>query len=150
MTKEKTVILLYGERTKQLNVRVPESKYWVIRDEINDMLRKYENPSVSDANGVFSPIREKHFIDGNHITASDVSRTMDFEVIKTLDEVYDCVIVSKGIPEEADRVYASQKTSIAFWDRYDNPPFYLFWESVYYRFANSKEFNKCLKDKSIK
>lgn len=153
MAKEKTVILLYGERTKQLNVRVPESKYEVIRDEINGLLRKYENPSLSATDvskGIVEQIAKKPFLEGTQISAQDIEEATNFEVVKTLDEVYDCVIVSKGIPDEADRVYASPRTTIAFWDRYDNPPFYLFWDNIYYRFANSKEFNKCLKDKSIK
>ena len=69
---------------------------------------------------------------------------------KPIDEIYDCIAVTRGIPDISERIYASAKSQIAFWDRDDNTVFYVNWENKYYRFVNSNEFNRFLKDQNIK
>ena len=69
---------------------------------------------------------------------------------KPIDEQYDCIEVTRGIPDISERIYASAKSQIAFWDRDDNTVFYVSWENKYYRFVNSAEFNRFLKDNQIK
>ena len=69
---------------------------------------------------------------------------------KPIDEIYDCVIVEKGVPVESDRVYYGSNNRIAFWDRDDATVFYVNWEGKYYRFANSSQFNKFCKDNNLK
>lgn len=69
---------------------------------------------------------------------------------KPIDEIYDCIIVERGIPQEADRIYYGSNNRIAFWDRDDSTVYYINWESKYYRFVNSNEFNKFIKDNNIK
>lgn len=71
-------------------------------------------------------------------------------VKKPIDEIYDCVIVEKGVPVESDRVYYGSNNRIAFWDRDDATVFYVNWEGKYYRFANSSQFNKFCKDNNLK
>lgn len=78
-------------------------------------------------------------------------KTSSFTTVKKpIDEIYDCIIVEKGIPAESDRIYYGSNNRIAFWDRDDASVYYANWENKYYRFANSKEFNKFCKDNQIK
>lgn len=78
-------------------------------------------------------------------------KSMSFTTVKKpIDEIYDCIIVEKGIPVESDRIYYGTNNRIAFWDRDDASVFYANWDDKYYQFANSKEFNKFCKDNQIK
>lgn len=78
-------------------------------------------------------------------------KTSSFTTVKKpIDEIYDCIIVEKGIPVESDRIYYGTNNRIAFWDRDDSNVFYANWENKYYQFANSKEFNKFCKDNNVK
>lgn len=69
---------------------------------------------------------------------------------KSIDEIYDCIIVEKGVPVESDRVYYGSNNRIAFWDRDDATVFYVNWEGKYYRFVTSSQFNKFCKDNNVK
>jgi hypothetical protein len=78
-------------------------------------------------------------------------KSMSFTTVKKpIDEIYDCIIVEKGIPVESDRIYYGANNRIAFWDRDDASVYYANLDNKYYRFANSKEFHKFCKDNNIK
>lgn len=85
------------------------------------------------------------------IAAGKGLKTSSFTTVKKpIDEIYDCIIVEKGIPAESDRIYYGANNRIAFWDRDDASVYYANWENKYYQFANSKEFNKFCKENQIK
>jgi len=42
--KKRTVLLIYGEKTVQINKRIPASKREEIEDKFNAILKEYENP----------------------------------------------------------------------------------------------------------
>jgi len=78
-------------------------------------------------------------------------KTSSFTTVKKpIDEIYDCIIVEKGIPVESDRIYYGSNNRIAFWDRDDSSVYYANLENKYYQFANSKEFHKFCKDNNVK
>lgn len=240
---KREVMMLYGEKTVQVNYRVPESKKDEIDVAIKAVLKRYENPQrieidvreseqrVSKDIASKKPVtiheafeniekksnpaddtmevviehkppewatKHKHVIKSTTAefevgkiesqvvetkaeveslpeTAKFVSshekrdkvkelqaladlikngggpKTSSFTTVKKpIDEIYDCIIVEKGIPVESDRVYYGSNNRIAFWDRDDASVYYANWENKYYRFANSKEFNKFCKDNQIK
>jgi hypothetical protein len=193
----------YGEKTKMVNYRVPESKVAEINQIVKLKLNEYEKDALmlSERQFLETPIEFKanemtggsmigriqngEVIEGDLISASDIKDVMDFKVKhkftpnaqkntvnmdalraiangegvkselfatkkKAISEIYDCIIVDRGVPQEADRVYYGSNNRIAFCDRYDNTVFYVNWEGKYYRFVNSSEFNKFLKDNKIK
>lgn len=237
---KREVMMLYGEKTVQVNYRVPESKKDEIDVKIKGVLKEYENLQrveidVKESVAVkknYDAITSKNYISQIHnvdelqdnIVTQDMSartdkmlgkksnpadvvvftnpptievehysdnaqlvqevvpaakskpiadakkekvkalqemadtikngssgKSMSFiSVKKPIDEIYDCIVVEKGIPAESDRIYYGTNNRIAFWDRDDSSVYYANWENKYYQFANSKEFHKFCKDNNIK
>jgi len=82
--KTKRVTWVYGEKTKMLNVRVPESKYDEILEKVYLILKDYQNPKSVDielkskvilGKGLMEQIREKPPIDMDY-TEKDLDEAM--------------------------------------------------------------------------
>lgn len=125
-------------------------QYVKLSPEKMEELRVKENPSAQIQKGASA----KKVVDMDALRAianGEGLKTSSFTTVKKpIDEIYDCIIVEKGIPAESDRIYYGTNNRIAFWDRDDVSVFYANWENKYYQFANSKEFNKFCKDNQIK
>ena len=110
--------------------------------------------SVPEKKAPFTPNATKNDVNMDALRTIANGKGVKSELFATkkkpIDEIYDCIAVTRGIPDISERIYASAKSQIAFWDRDDNTVFYVNWENKYYRFVNSAEFNKFLKDNQIK
>jgi hypothetical protein len=67
-----------------------------------------------------------------------------------IEDEYDCIEVTRGLPSAIDRMYYGTRTDVAFWDKDDASVYYVKWENKYYKFSNSGEFNRFVKNKNIK
>lgn len=125
-------------------------QYVKLSPEKMEELRVKENPSAQIQKGASA----KKVVDMDALRAianGEGLKTSSFTTVKKpIDEIYDCIIVEKGIPVESDRIYYGTNNRVAFWDRDDSSVFYANWENKYYQFANSKEFNKFCKENQIK
>ena len=125
-------------------------QYVKLSPEKMEELRVKENPSAQIQKGASA----KKVVDMDALRAianGEGLKTSSFTTVKKpIDEIYDCICVEKGIPAESDRIYYGANNRIAFWDRDDASVYYANWDNKYYRFANSKEFNKFCKDNQIK
>lgn len=135
--------IVYSETTAKSYEGKKENKLLV--DEVG----QYAKPKSK-----FTPNATKNDVNIDALRAIANGKGVKSELFATkkkpIDEIYDCIAVTRGIPDISERIYASAKSQIAFWDRDDNTVFYVSWENKYYRFVNSAEFNKFLKDNQIK
>lgn len=67
-----------------------------------------------------------------------------------IEDEYDCIEVTSGLPSIIDRIYYGTRDKIAFWDKDDISVYYVKWDGKYYKFVDSSEFNRFAKDKNIK
>lgn len=79
--KKRTVLLIYGEKTVQINKRIPESKRKEIEDKFNAILKEYENPQrveIDVANGK-SVKNEIVVLDNSLKEGDEISLSATFE-----------------------------------------------------------------------
>ena len=182
MSRKNGRLLLYGEETVQLNIRVPKSKkdeinekFYLILDSYIDLksntiekpeqlnlkdiasieligIEKKSNPTdivIEDV--IFDPMREK--VKALQEMANTIKDNSSIGVSKNkvaVEDEYDCVEVTSGLPSIIDRIYYGTRTDIAFWDKDDVSVYYVKWDGKYYKFVDSSEFNRFAKDKNIK
>lgn len=71
--KKRSVLLIYGEKTVQINKRIPASKRDEIERKINAILKEYENPQrveIDVANG--KSVKKQIVIPANSLKKGDV------------------------------------------------------------------------------
>lgn len=176
----KKVMLLYGEKTVQVNYRIPASKKEEIHNRFSDILNEYINVQrveVSINNGsseksnpadsVYEPVAIEYVepiedpailnrmfatdpIIGDSVVIESGIVQADYVETKPLEEKYNCVEVDRGIPAEEDRIYHGVRTKIAFWDKDDPSVFYVFWDGKHYRFVNQAVFKQFLANNNIR
>lgn len=146
-SKTKSVFLIYGEQTETISFKVPASKKDEIIAEIRDVvLSKYEDPKRIDVD-----VKKKSDPTDNVISVARKNEVSPIdESVVTLDEVYDCVVVTKGVPDVAYRKNISYKSDLAFLDVHDSDVYYGFVNGVYYKFVDKKEFDRFCGDYLIK
>ena len=152
-SKTKSVFLIYGEQTETISFKVPASKKDEIIAEIRDVvLSKYEDPKRIDVDvKKKSDPTDEVFYDAprNKNLTNDEPSQFVKPTIK-IDEVYDCVVVTKGVPDVAYRKNISYKSDLAFLDVHDSDVYYGFVNGVYYKFIDKKEFDRFCGDYLIK
>ena len=171
-------VLLYGEETIQLNIRVPKSKKSEIRDRFRDILVEYENPKIvipANSLKVGDVIEfeaeakldsEKSTASGSNIKVTPEKKEVDVNALRKiangqglkselfekkklpLDELYEFEYV-KSLPDIDNQVAIDSK-GISLYDRYDPGIFYVKWEGKYLRFEDKAEFDRFAKDNNIK
>jgi hypothetical protein len=132
----------YGEETALLSIRVPISKKKEILNRFYRILNEYISGSE---NNPFVEIKENT----NANVINKESKPVKTDRIQTLDYVYDCIEISKGIPDREYRTYINPKKDIAFTDKNDVDVYYAYWDYKYYKFFSKKEFDRFLKEKSV-
>ena len=124
-------------------------KTWVSSTETNEVVK-----DVLPKKANFIPNAVKNGIDMNALRAIANGEGVKSDLFatekKAIDEIYECVVVERGVPSDADRIYYGTNNRIAFWDRDDATVFYVSWEGKFYRFVNAGQFNKFCKDNQIK
>jgi len=149
--------LSYGEEAVLVSLRVPESKKNEILDRFYALLKQYY---VGNAmNPINSNIDVKKKSDPTDEVFYDAPRNKNLtndepsQFVKPtikIDEVYDCVVVTKGVPDVAYRKNISYKSDLAFLDVHDSDVYYGFVNGVYYKFIDKKEFDRFCGDYLIK
>jgi len=132
----------YGEETVFLNVRVPKSKKEEISNRLYALLGEYV---IGGSNNPFSNIKANTNTNIIHVE----SKLVKTERIQTLDYVYDCIEVSKGVPDLVYRTYINPKKDVAFTDKNDVDVYYAYWDYKYYKFFSKKEFDRFLNEKLV-
>lgn len=132
----------YGEETVLLSIRVPFSKKEEISNRFYVILNEYIHGSIGNP---FTDIKAN--TNANVIHAE--SKPVKTDRIQTLDYVYDCIEISKGIPDREYRTYINPKKDVAFTDKNDVDVYYAYWDYKYYKFFSKKEFDRFLNEKSV-
>ena len=134
---------------------VPEIKEVSIDEQINpaiSMVEKKSNPTdivIEDV--IFDPMREK--VKALQEMANMIKDNSSIGVSKNkvaVEDEYDCIEVTSGLPSTIDRIYYGTRDKIAFLDKDDISVYYIEWEGKHYKFSNSSEFSRFAKDKNIK
>lgn len=136
----------YGEETELISIRVPKSKKEEISNRFYGILNEYilgseQNPFITENKAQEWAKEHKTVIK---------TQSESHEVEMSLDEIYECIEVFKGVPDVEYRSYVNPRKDSAFMDKNDVDVYYAYWGLRYYKFANKKEFDKFLKEKSIK
>lgn len=136
----------YGEETELISIRVPKSRKEEISNRFYGILNEYIlgssiNPFITE-NKAPELVKEH----GQVINVQSESSDVEF----SLDEIYDCIEVFKGVPDVEYRSYVNPRKDSAFMDKNDIDVYYAYWDLKYYKFANKKEFDRFLKEKLIK
>lgn len=165
--------MLYGEKTVQVNYRVPESKKEEINGKIELILKSYQNPTKIEIE-VLDVFRSKeHTLKEKKSNPTDIKlednygpQIVEIDKINSdsnkklnnipavdlknltkkanIEEEYDFVYV-KSIPDQEDQIPVDKK-GLAFYSKYDLGVFYVKWEGKYMKFEIKSEFDRFAKE----
>lgn len=144
-------VLIYGEETVQLNVRVPKSKKSEIAEKFSEILDGYVSPVVilSGISSDGSGSQKGNLAGVDYPTAVDFKKVnVTYGKKRPIDEIYDCIIVS-AFPDVEYREYLDAR-NVTMLDRNDVGVFYAEWEGEKLMFNNEDEFQRFFNDANLR
>jgi hypothetical protein len=173
---KRKVTLIYGEKTVQVNFRIPESKRDIIEKEIYGLLEKYQNVQrveidVKNQSSVIAGWDSKLVRDLDKKIEPQVvvdiaarvveKKVVDMDALRAIASginLSDSFVKKKvNIDQEydfeicksipvGDDAIYLDKQGLACYNRYDLGIYYVKWENRYLKFLDKKEFDRFSKE----